>query len=913
MKFGEHLRESVQPEWGFNYITYDELKDVLKTRTDAQSWNETDEGYFVELLERELEKVYSFQNVKIGEVHRKLNYYNSQAQDFKKNGAEEETWQALEIELFRLVAEIDVLAKYTRLNYTGFLKIVKKHDKQTQWMLKSIFHVRLNAKPFHKENYDAVIVRLSSIYHVVVARGQKLKGDDQFANWNSSAFVRDTTKYWVHPDNITEVKLVIMKHLPVLLFNTKKEYEDDDSAISSVYVDSEDFECYQGRLEKSDGAQAIRIRWYGPTPTENGMCFLERKVHREKWTGEQSVKERFPIKTKHINPYLAGDYAMDVKFAKLRARGQKSVKDVELMQKLASDVQKSIVTKKMRPTIRAFYRRTAFQLSNDARVRISLDTELALIREDDFNGRARAGDNWKRNDIGVDWPFKQLPAEDITRFPYAVLEVKLQTHHGQEPPAWIVELINSHLVESCPRFSKYIHGVATLLEDKIQILPFWLPQMDQDIRKPPNTDFGLTSFLPRAWPAGTPKVGLRPDYTLPQIPNRPMITASGDSLTVEGVVAAKSLSDFEPKNPKTIDKATYQQKMLEKGTAPRRPVSSVSNPFAQRPVSPASKSSSTVVAHPLVDNGAMVTDQRLMVPPSRPWVAGVNNRNSSNTLSSDFSADKTREKASAPGEAKNAENGGGVVRRKSTIRNKRFGFGRKTPSKRVASATPVKVEPKVFFANERTFLNWLQFTVLLGSISLTLLNFGNHMTRVSGAVLTVITLLAMIYALAIFHFRLSNILSNRPNRRFHDRIGPTVLCGRVRTKTVKRASKVLIEKYYPRLTLDFQTNKKIASEVAIIPSKRLRNKIAGFTTHLMKRIQRGPVRGISFKLQEEERERKDNYIPEFSALDTSAIEIDTETQNLLKSLNFEDLAGVTAVEVKQATTENFRKPRADRK
>ncbi|CDO74806.1 hypothetical protein BN946_scf185001.g54 [Trametes cinnabarina] len=107
--------------------------------------------------------------------------------------------------------------------------------------------------------------------------------------------------------------------------------------------------------------------------------------------------------------------------------------------------------------------------------------------------------------------------------------------------------------------------------------------------------------------------------------------------------------------------------------------------------------------------------------------------------------------------------------------------------------------------------------------------------------------------------------------------------GRVRTKTTKRASRVLIEKYYPRLTLDFHTNKRIIDEV------RLRNKIAGFTTHLMKRIQRGPVRGISFKLQEEERERKDNYVPEVSALDITVtpLEIDPDTKDLLHSLNFD--------------------------
>lgn len=72
----------------------------------------------------------------------------------------------------------------------------------------------------------------------------------------------------------------------------------------------------------------------------------------------------------------------------------------------------------------------------------------------------------------------------------------------------------------------------------------------------------------------------------------------------------------------------------------------------------------------------------------------------------------------------------------------------------------------------------------------------------------------------------------------------------------------MIEKYYTRLTLDFHTNKRISDEVATIPTKRLRNKVAGYVTHLMKRISKGPVRGISIRLQEEERERRDNFVPE---------------------------------------------------
>merc|ERR1712217_550467 len=118
---------------------------------------------------------------------------------------------------------------------------------------------------------------------------------------------------------------------------------------------------------------------------------------------------------------------------------------------------------------------------------------------------------------------------------------------------------------------------------------------------------------------------------------------------------------------------------------------------------------------------------------------------------------------------------------------------------------------------------------------------------------------------------------------------PFPAMGRVRTKTVKKASRRIIEKYYMMLTLDFHTNKRVIEEIAIIPTKRLRNQIAGFITHLMKRIRAGPVRGISIKLQEEERERRDNYVPEISALeDETLLNVDANVQAMIKAMDFDN-------------------------
>lgn len=53
----------------------------------------------------------------------------------------------------------------------------------------------------------------------------------------------------------------------------------------------------------------------------------------------------------------------------------------------------------------------------------------------------------------------------------------------------------------------------------------------------------------------------------------------------------------------------------------------------------------------------------------------------------------------------------------------------------------------------------------------------------------------------------------------------------------------------------------------------------------MKRIQRGPVRGISLKLQEEERERRLDFIPAVSALAKEQVDVDADTNEMLKAMD----------------------------
>lgn len=151
MKFGEQLRDSVIPEYQWSYIDYDGLKQLLKnpsgslaTLTDSKGkqytgrqWADEDETKFVRKLDAELDKVFTKKKVKSLEITRRIQVSERHVQDVvgrlndrgpTSPGPGEEEFVALEQVLSDVITDVHDLAKFVQVNYTGFYKIIKKHD-----------------------------------------------------------------------------------------------------------------------------------------------------------------------------------------------------------------------------------------------------------------------------------------------------------------------------------------------------------------------------------------------------------------------------------------------------------------------------------------------------------------------------------------------------------------------------------------------------------------------------------------------------------------------------------------------------------------------------------------------------------------------------------------------------------------
>lgn len=58
--------------------------------------------------------------------------------------------------------------------------------------------------------------------------------------------------------------------------------------------------------------------------------------------------------------------------------------------------------------------------------------------------------------------------------------------------------------------------------------------------------------------------------------------------------------------------------------------------------------------------------------------------------------------------------------------------------------------------------------------------------------------------------------------------------GKVRTEMVKRISLELLDRYEKSFSTEFEQNKQFLNEIELDVSKKLRNRIAGYVTRLVK-------------------------------------------------------------------------------
>ena len=86
---------------------------------------------------------------------------------------------------------------------------------------------------------------------------------------------------------------------------------------------------------------------------------------------------------------------------------------------------------------------------------------------------------------------------------------------------------------------------------------------------------------------------------------------------------------------------------------------------------------------------------------------------------------------------------------------------------------PIRIEPKVFFANERTFLTWFQSALFVSSIGIAIIS-SDPASRTTGGILLAIGALLIFYAIFTYTQRGSSLL-RRVGNGYHDPIGPPIL------------------------------------------------------------------------------------------------------------------------------------------
>lgn len=764
MLFGNKLEAEIYPPWKEYYINYTHLKKLLKEGVILQNnWNDKDEQNFVSALDSDLEKVYTFQSNKYDELNDKLN--DLQLETETPSNKFDVTKFSNELETILQAAQ--ELNHFQRLNYTGFIKIVKKHDRlHPQFNVKPLLNVRLKNLPFHSEDYSPLIYKISALFQFLRENYDLNQSLSKLSSFNEESQDYQIYKFWVHPDNLMEVKATILRHLPVLVYNRNSNnqsaafYDDDDDddlddddslenefssnsqsnkndpTINCLYFDNQNFELYNNRLVKNPNASTLRLKWIGKLLNKPKISFEKKNFDQS--AGNYNVDEKFSLKEKYLNSVVNGSFDTEkfIKKSIKKGEGDAYINDIhENLEKIVNYIKDN----NLQPTMRTVYKRTAFQIPGDDKVRIVIDSDLVFIREDSFDSERPIRDpkKWHRTDIDskIANPFSLLRKGEYIKFPYAELEIKIKTKKSNRNKKliWVDELVNSGLVKEIPGFSKFVHGISSLFveDDKLDNIPLWYNELEADLKLDPqqayidnhkkllkqqNDEENLAKFKSML-------SNSQSDFS----PRSKSFSGSGLNGT-----------SFEPLSNDHDGKIVEEEGDLDPLDNGKVVIPSTTQPEIDQ----------TSEDFDFEDDDE---DELFRSQKSNPFSKLLK---LPNTFSKLIDVDSEEEEIDLPI---------GVVKPDSYIKN----------------AGPLKIEPKVWLANERTFNRWLHVTTLLSSLTFIIYSSSNRansfkLAEILAYIYFGLTLFSGIWGYYIFIKR-REIMMERSAKHLDNVIGPLIV------------------------------------------------------------------------------------------------------------------------------------------
>mmetsp|Transcript_18974 Transcript_18974/g.48381 ORF Transcript_18974/g.48381 Transcript_18974/m.48381 type:complete len:836 (-) Transcript_18974:175-2682(-) len=805
MKFGKQLEENAVRRYLPHYLDYTKLKKLLKLEKSSTATATAEavmasrvmerrtvmpntmsavqakpqqninlaEVSFMKAVERELERVNAFAVAKAKELRTSL--VDTLAK-LERDGSHSSLtlYDGLADEVRE---ELVMLDRFVRHNTTGFRKIMKKHDKVTQNMASSWFLPRLAQQRFNNLDFDSMLVLLSDTY-VRLRTLKDASSSTKPSTWvPPESFERKTTKYWIREDDLMTIKTSTIKNLPLLIFGRKqgeappevKERdmqnqpmtlssltakgneaqvkESDASLITSVYFDNDEVEMYTRRIHQEEGNMLVRIRWYGDLTSDNSEAFVERKTHHESWVLEDSVKERFNLKRKHIVPYLKGEWTPDKKLDKLVALGKLQPEKAKKQKELAANIFALIQEKKLRPFVRTVYRRSAYQLASTNEVRISLDTDLFMVNErvdgDKFKQMLDEG-RWCA-DLSA-----TISPSDVIAFPFAVFEVKLQS----EQPAWISDIVDGDSATEIWKFSKFQHGIGMLHSSRTSVLPHWLDKVDEIAGDTLDEDTKIERI-----------------NSLKQTSSPRRVSLSSKGGGSEGRLLKGEVEEESESAVHASDVAKRVEEEERKSRGGRDSIEEVTSPSLPSHRDRSSPPRGESVDHIHVNFGD--TDD-LIVDDFKARGRGKSFKRFVHNLKAKakrrFSSLSKRGRSKTEGDIEMGTAGSRGASMTSPFSGGIFD----AKGKKIEAKKPMKIEPKTFFANERTLLQWLNTAVVISLIGVNLMALGSVPSLVFGALMSCVSVAFIIYALMVYRKRARSIASREPIR-YDDRVGPYVL------------------------------------------------------------------------------------------------------------------------------------------